>query len=159
MVKTAWAVLIFFSLFASSPYSLPSPPFIFWWIQFIVRFGHQVLLLALTPEVEIYPPPATPHSLRYFASTWSYSSYDPPLLLIRYASPPGGVEGKIAKEDNVGRDWLSPEAKTVDGGVAVGLWLCSLACNVKKEVRVIIKGASARTFITRPYGKLCEHVA
>ena len=33
----------------------------------------------------------------------------------------GGGEGTSSKEENVGRQWLSTAAMTVDGGVAVGL--------------------------------------
>ena len=33
----------------------------------------------------------------------------------------GGGEGTSAKEENVGRGWLSAESMEVDGGVAVGL--------------------------------------
>ena len=43
---------------------------------------------------------------------------------------------------------------TVDGGVAVGLGLCFMACSVKKEVRVTIQGVSMYTSSTRIYEML-----
>ena len=54
-----------------------------------------------------------------------------PLLLLLQPFPvphpvppaPGGGEVTSAKEENVGREWLSAAAMTVDGGVAVGLRL------------------------------------
>ena len=39
-----------------------------------------------------------------------------------------GGEVTSAKEGNDEREWLSVEAMTVDGGVAVGLWLYFMAC-------------------------------
>ena len=48
---------------------------------------------------------------------------------------------------------------TVDEGVAVFLWLCFMAFAVKNQEGVRIQGVSARTFSTRLYGELWEHVA
>ena len=42
---------------------------------------------------------------------------------------------------------------------SVGLWLCFMACAIKNKEWVWIKGVSVRTFSTRLYGKLWEHVA
>ena len=50
-------------------------------------------------------------------------------------------------------------AMKVDGGVAVCLSMCFMACAVKNQEGVITQGVSARTFSTRLYGKLWEHVA
>ena len=58
-----------------------------------------------------------------------------------------------------GRKRLSAAAMTVDGGVAVGLCLCCMACAVKNQEGVVIQGVSARTFSTSLYGKMWEHVA
>ena len=46
----------------------------------------------------------------------------------------------------------------VDGGFAVSLRLCFMAHSVKKIDRVVIQGASARTFGPILYGKLWEPV-
>ena len=47
----------------------------------------------------------------------------------------------------------------VDGGVAVGLLFCFMACAVKNQEGVRIQGVSARTFSTRLHRKLWEHAA
>ena len=44
-----------------------------------------------------------------------------------------GGKGKIYKEANRGREWLSAMDMTVDGGVAVGLRCCVMARYVKKR--------------------------
>ena len=43
----------------------------------------------------------------------------------------GGGEGTNDKEENLGRDWFSAEAMTVDGGVEVGFLLYCMARSVK----------------------------
>ena len=43
-----------------------------------------------------------------------------------------GGEGTSAKDANLGREWFSATAMTVDGGLAVGLRLCFIARSVKK---------------------------
>ena len=48
---------------------------------------------------------------------------------------------------------------TVDGGVAVGLLLCFMACAIKNQEGVRIQYANARTFSTRLYWMLWEDVA
>ena len=46
----------------------------------------------------------------------------------------------------------------VYSGVAVGLWLCFMACSIKKEDKVRIKGVSVRKFSNRLYKNMWGHV-
>ena len=69
----------------------------------------------------------------------------------------GWGEGTSAKEENVGREWFSATDMTVGKGVAVGLWLCFIACAIKNKEWFGIQGVSARTFSTRLYGNVTIH--
>ena len=71
----------------------------------------------------------------------------------------GGGEVTSAKEQNLGRGWLSAAAIIVEVGVAVGFLLCFMACAIKNKEQVGIQGVSACTFITQLYEDLWEHVA
>ena len=53
-----------------------------------------------------------------------------PLIDDREGMDVGG-EGTSAKEENGGREWFYVADMTFDGGVAVDLWLCFIACAVK----------------------------
>ena len=45
----------------------------------------------------------------------------------------GRCEGTSDKYENGGKKWFSAADMTVDGGVAVGLWLCFIACAIKDK--------------------------
>ena len=63
------------------------------------------------------------------------------LMWNRLGTPPiddregmcGRVEGTSAEDDNVGKEWFSVAAMTVDGGVSVGLLFFFMACAVKNK--------------------------
>ena len=90
------------------------------------------------------PPPSSPHFVwqAYKTQTIEQHRHWRHALALRrgYTYPrrqrsqciyKGGCEGTSAKEANGLREWLSAAAMTVDGGVAVGLWLCFMTCSVK----------------------------
>ena len=132
MVKTARAVLIFFSLSVSSPSSLPSPHSSSEKSYSSSDSDGESSSLPLQSNQKYTLPPNPPPSSLSFVATRSSSSYNPPPFLLRLTSPPGGGEGTSAKEENVGKEQFSAVAMTVNGGVAVGFLLCFMACSVKK---------------------------
>ena len=121
MVKTAGAILIFFSLYVASLYSLPSPHSSSHEFESSSDSDGKSSSLPLPSNYKVTapPPPLLPR-----APSLPHPAPPPTTLPVPPLVPPapGGSDGTSAKEANGGREWLSAAVMPVDGGVAVGFF-------------------------------------